>query len=35
MSVVDELLKNHRRDLLRRVILAVDLDGVVRRPCAA
>jgi hypothetical protein len=28
--VVDELLQDHRRDLLRRVILAVDLDLEVR-----
>jgi len=26
--VVDELLENHRRNLLRRVILAVDFDDV-------
>ena len=29
--VVDQLLENHRRDLLRRVVLAVDLDvGMIR-----
>ena len=33
--VVDEFLQDHRGDLLRRVILAVDLDVVIRRPCAA
>ena len=29
-SVVDELLQDHRADLLRRVVLAVDLDLMVR-----